>query len=96
VLEPLLIHNLLTKLEFAEMLEIAFTLSAEWAIETGSMTHALRISFIMNTSVEMLIINLLEFDTIFLIFDIMLEIASLPVAGAREITILRHILIAVG
>jgi hypothetical protein len=88
VLEPLLIHNLLAELKFAEMLEIAFTLSTEWAIETGSMTHALRIGFIMNSPVEMLIINLFEFDTIFLIFDIMLEIASLSVAGAREITIL--------
>jgi hypothetical protein len=88
VLEPLLIHNLLAELKFAEMLEVALTLSTEWAIETGSMTHTLRIGFIMNTSVEMLIINLFEFDTIFLIFDIMLEIASLSVAGAREITIL--------
>jgi hypothetical protein len=96
VLEPLLIHNLFAKLEFAEMLEVAFTLSAKRTIETWSMAHALGISFIMNTSVEVLIIDLLKFDTIFLIFDIMLEIASLPVAGAREITILRHVLIAVG
>jgi len=90
VLEPLLIHNLLAELKFAEMLEVALTLSTERTEEAGNVTNAFWIGFIVNSPIEMLIINLLDLQAIILIFDIMLEVADITSASAGVIAIFGH------
>jgi hypothetical protein len=90
VLEPLLIHNLLAKLEFAEMLEITLALSTKRTEEAGNVANTFRISLIVNSPVKMLIINLLDFQAIILIFDIMLEVADITSASAGVIAIFGH------
>jgi hypothetical protein len=90
VLEPLLIHNLLAELKFAEMLEVALTLSTKRTEEAGNVANAFWIGFIVNSPIEMLIINLLDFQAIILIFDIMLEVADITSASAGVIAIFGH------
>jgi hypothetical protein len=74
------------------MLEIATAILAEITEEAGNMTNSEWISFIVNSPIKILIINLLDFETIILIFDIMFEVTIFASASARIIAILRHLM----
>ena len=72
------------------MFEIATAILAEITEETRNVAKSKWIGFIVNSPIEMLIINLLDFQAIILIFDIMLEVADITSASAGVIAIFGH------
>jgi hypothetical protein len=75
------------------MLEIATTILAKIAEETGNVANSKWIGFIVNSPIKILIINLLDFQPIILIFDIMFKVTTFTSASAGIIAILRHSMI---
>jgi hypothetical protein len=64
------------------MLEVAISLSAKWSEETWHESHTIRICLVVNLAIEMLLIQLLDLQTIILILNVMLAITIFAVAGA--------------
>ena len=87
-LAPFLVHDFAAKLELAIMLIVAFRFAAKRTEETGDIANTIRVSFIMNFAVIMLIKDFLNLDAVFGVFDIMLTLAIFTIAGAGEIAVL--------
>jgi len=69
------------------MPEGAFCFGAQRTVETGNITDAIRVSFIMNFAVEVSIKDFFNKNAVFFYFNIMFAFAVITVAGAGEIAI---------
>ena len=81
-LAPFLVHNLAAKLEPAIMLIVAFRFSTKRTEETRSVANTIRVGFIVNFAVEMIIKEFLNLDAVFGVLDVMLTVAIFAIAGA--------------
>ena len=81
-LAPFLVHNLAAKLKPAIMLIVAFGFSTKRTEETGSVANTIRVGFIVNFAVKMIIKEFLNLDAVFRVLNIMLTIAIFAIAGA--------------
>jgi hypothetical protein len=69
------------------MLEVAVCLAAKRTEEAGNESHAIRVSLIVNLAVEMLLVQLLHFDAVVLVCDVMLAVTIIAITGTREIAV---------
>jgi len=69
------------------MPEVAFCFGAQSTIETGNITDAVRVSFIMNFAVEVVIKDFFNKNAIFFYFNIMFAFAVIAIASAGEVAV---------
>ncbi len=81
-LAPFLVHNLTAKLKPAIMLIVAFGFSTKRTEETRSVANTIRVGFIVNFAVKMIIKEFLNLDAVFGVFNVMLTVAIFAIAGA--------------
>jgi len=70
------------------MLVVAFGFAAKRTEETGRIANSIRVCFVVNFTVIMLIKDFLNLGAVFGVFDIMLTVAIFAIAGAGEVAVL--------